>query len=174
MLARNDVFAVGPVMTPTRRLDREQIIGVLIPAPLPARSRPGPAPMPALPAPRPPATASLDEVLIGVARPDRSGRVTEHSLLGALRWPAGHRIDIRPHSGMLVVSSASAGQHVVGSRGELPLPASVRQMCAIVPGQPLLLAALVAHDLLVIHPANTVVRLLVDLHAQVVSGRRVC
>ncbi|WP_326557214.1 hypothetical protein [Micromonospora sp. NBC_01796] len=161
-------------MTPTRRCDRERLIGVLIPTPLPDRPRPGPAPLPVLPAPRSLATAAADEVVIGVARPDRSGRVTERGLLDALRWPAGHRIDIRPHSGMLVVASAPAGQHVVGSRGELPLPASVRQMCAFVPGQPLLLAALVAHDLLVIHPASTVVRLLADLHAQVVGGRRGC
>ncbi|WP_203862701.1 hypothetical protein [Plantactinospora mayteni] len=99
--------------------------------------------------------------------------MTERSLLGALRWPAGHRIDIHPQREMLVLASAPAGQHVVGSRGELPLPASARQMCAIVPGQPLLLAALVAHDLLVIHPANTVVRLLADLHAQAISGHHV-
>ncbi|PWU55518.1 integrase [Micromonospora globispora] len=43
-------------------------------------------------------------------------------------------------------------------------------MCAIVPGQPLLLAALVADDLLVIHPASTVVWLLTDLHAQVIGA----
>jgi hypothetical protein len=69
-------------------------------------------------------------------------------------------------------ASALAGQHVVGSRRELPLPASVRQMSGVVPGQPLLLAALVAHDLLVIHPAGAVARLLTDLHAQVIGGRR--
>ncbi|WP_157756853.1 hypothetical protein [Plantactinospora sp. KBS50] len=47
-------------------------------------------------------------------------------------------------------------------------------MSAILPGQPLLLAALVVHDLLVIHPASTVTRLLTDLHAQAIGGRRVC
>ena len=62
---------------------------------------------------------------------------------------------------------------MVGSRGELPLPAGARQMCAIAPGQPLLLAALVAHDLLVIHPANAVARLLAELHAQVIGVCRV-
>ncbi|NLU77820.1 AbrB/MazE/SpoVT family DNA-binding domain-containing protein [Micromonospora sp. HNM0581] len=108
-----------------------------------------------------------------MARPDRSGRVTERGLMGALRWSSGHRIDIYPQRGMLVIASAPAGQHAVGSRGELPLPASVRQMCAILPGQPLLLAALVAHDLLVIHPASSVARLLADLHTQVIGGRRV-
>jgi hypothetical protein len=93
--------------------------------------------------------------------------VTESGLLGALGWPPGHRVDIHPHDGMLVIA-----QHVVGSRGELPCRPT-RQMCAIPPGQPLLLAALVAHDLLVIHPAGTVARLLADLHAQVMGDGRV-
>ena len=159
-------------MTRTGR-DREQLIGVLIPAPLPGRLRPDPAPLPALPAPDSTADASPDSVLIGVARADRSGRVTERGLLDALGWPAGHRIDVHPHDGMLVITSARAGQQVVGSRGQLPLPASVRQMCAILPGQPLLLAALVSHDLLVIHPASSVTQRLADLHAQVICGRRV-
>src|SRR5262249_5470848 len=148
----HDVWPVGPAMTPTRRRGREQRIGALIPAPLPDRPRPRPAPMPALPSPRPPMHLSPDEVLIGIARPDRSGRVTARCLPGALGWPPGHRVDLRPHAGMLIIGSSPAGQHVVGGRGELPLPATARQMCAIVPGQPLLLAALVAHDLLVIHP----------------------
>ncbi|HEX5543151.1 MAG TPA: hypothetical protein VFX60_16585 [Micromonospora sp.] len=130
-------------MTPTRRRDREQLIGVLISAPL-DRPRPCSALMPELPAPRQPADASPDEVLISMARPNRSGRVAERGLLGALGWSPGHRIDIHPHDGMLVIASALAGEHVVRSRGELPLPASARQMCGIVPGQPLLLAALVA------------------------------
>ena len=51
------------------------------------------------------------------------------------------------------------------------LPASARQMCAIGPGQPLLLVALVAHDLLVIHPASTVIRLLAHLHAEIIGSR---
>ncbi|HEX5539979.1 MAG TPA: hypothetical protein VFX60_00175 [Micromonospora sp.] len=160
-------------MTPTRRRDREQLIGALIPVPLSDRPRPRPASIPALPEPRQPGGASPDEVLVGMACPDRSGRVTECGLLGALRWDPGHRIAINMQDQMLVIASVRAGEHVVGSRGELPLPASARQMCAIAPGQPLLLAALVAHDLLVIHPASTVTRLLTDLHAQVIRGRRV-
>lgn len=104
--------------------------------------------------------------------PDRSGRVTERGLLRALGWYPGHRISIHPRAGMLIVASALAGPQVVGSRGELPLPAIARQMCAIAPGRPLVLAALVAHDLLVIHPASTIARLLAGLHVQVIGGRR--
>jgi hypothetical protein len=108
--------------------------------------------------------------VLGVACPDRSGRVTERAVLQALHWGPGQRIDIRPQAGVLVIVSASAGRHVVGSRGELPLPAAARKMCGIVAGQPVLLAAFPAHDLLVIHAARLVARLLADLHAQAIGG----
>jgi bifunctional DNA-binding transcriptional regulator/antitoxin component of YhaV-PrlF toxin-antitoxin module len=72
---------------------------------------------------------------------------------------------------MLIIASAPVGRHVVGGRGELPLPAAARRMCGIVAGQPLLLAALTFQDLLVIHPAGTVVRLLADLHAEAIGVR---
>jgi hypothetical protein len=75
---------------------------------------------------------------------------------------------------MIVVAAVSAGrQQVVGSRGELPLPAAARQMCGIVTGLPVVLAAFPAHDLLVIHPARTVAELLADLHAQAIEVDRV-
>ncbi|MEU7778835.1 hypothetical protein [Micromonospora parva] len=84
-------------------------------------------------------------------------------LLRALGWPPHHRLDIHPRDGMLVIRSASDGRQQVGSRGALPLPANARHMCRIESGQPVLLAAIVAHDLLVVHPVSTVVRLLADL-----------
>jgi hypothetical protein len=159
-------------MTPIRR-EPEQLIGVLVPAPLLDRPIPRSAPMPALPEPRPPADLSGVEILFGVACPDCSGRVTERGLLRALHGDPGRRIDIHPQHGMLIIGSAPAGRHAVGSRGELPLPATARRMCAIAAGQPLLFAALVAYDLLVIHPARTVARLLADLHAQAIEVRHV-
>ncbi|GIH16034.1 hypothetical protein [Rugosimonospora africana] len=96
-------------MTSPHRRDREQLIGVLVPASLSDRPGPCPAPMPALPVPRPPSDLSEDEVLIGVAGPDRSGRVTERALLRALGWSLGHRIGIHAHGEMLVIGSAVAG-----------------------------------------------------------------
>ncbi|MFI7520622.1 hypothetical protein [Micromonospora globbae] len=87
-------------------------------------------------------------------------------LLRGLGWPPYHRLDIQPRHGMLVACSASDGRHQVGSRGDLPLPANARQLCRIEPGQPVLLAAIVTHDLLVVHPVSTVARLLADLHTQ--------
>ncbi|MFV2104722.1 hypothetical protein [Micromonospora sp. LOL_024] len=73
---------------------------------------------------------------------------------------------------MLVIAACESGRHQVGSRGELPLPVSVRQMCRFEPGQPVLLAALVTHDVLVVHPVSAVARLLADLHADLAGGDR--
>jgi hypothetical protein len=157
-------------MTPTRRLDREQPIGALVPVPLPDRPRPRPAPIPALPVPRPSVDLSGADLVLGVACPDRSGRVTERAVLEALHWLPGHHIDIRPQDGMLVIVSAEAGRQVVGSRGELPLPAAARNMCGIEAGQPVLLAAFPSADLLMIHTARAVAPLLADLYAQMIGG----
>jgi hypothetical protein len=156
-------------MTPTRRTEREQPIGVLVPVPLVDRPRPRPARLPALPVSRPPVDLSAADVVLGVACPDRSGRVTERAVLQALHWAPGQRIDIRPQAGMLVIVSTSAGRQVVGSRGELPLPAAARRMCGIAAGEAVLLAAFPSADLLMIHAARAVVRLLADLHAPAIG-----
>lgn len=129
--------------------------------------------MPALPAPRPPVELSVTDLVLGVACPDRSGRVSARALLHALHWSPGHRIGIRAHAGMLVLASAPSGRHVVGSRAELPLPAAARRMCGILARQQVLLTACPAHDLLVIHPARTVGQLLADLHARALEVDRV-
>src|SRR2546423_6344222 len=76
-------------MTPTHHRDWEQPIGVLIPKPLADRPRPRPAPILGLPVPRPPVDLSAVELVLGVACPDRSGRVTVSAGLQALDWGPG-------------------------------------------------------------------------------------
>ncbi len=95
-----------------------------------------------------------------MALPTRCGRVTAQHLLHAMGSAPGHRLDIQQCHGMLVITTAEDGRYQVGCRGELPLPASARQMCQIEPGQPVLLAAFIRHELLVVHPVSTVARLL--------------
>ncbi|MDG9674698.1 hypothetical protein [Micromonospora sp. DH14] len=96
--------------------------------------------------------------------------MTAQHLLHSIGWSPGHRLDIQLRLGMVVITSAQDDRYQVGSRGELPLPASARQMCRIEPGQPVLLAAFITHDLLVVHPVGTVARLLTDLHRQLAGG----
>jgi hypothetical protein len=127
--------------------------------------------MPALPAPVClPAIINASGLLLWMALPTRCGRVTAQRLLHAMGWAPGHRLDIQLCQGMLVITSAQDDRVQVGSRGELPLPASARQMCRIEPGQPVLLAAFITHDLLVVHPVSTVARFLTDLHRQLAGG----
>ncbi|MET8907575.1 AbrB/MazE/SpoVT family DNA-binding domain-containing protein [Micromonospora sp. NPDC004551] len=88
-------------------------------------------------------------------------------------WQPGRGLDIQPHQRALVIGTAQNGRYKVGSRGALPLPAPVRRMCGIEPGEPVLLAALIAQGLLVVHPVSTVARLVADLHIQMAGGRHV-
>ncbi|MEV0807632.1 hypothetical protein [Micromonospora sp. NPDC050200] len=154
---------------PTRRHLDEQLIGAVIPTPLP-RPAPPPAPMPALPEALPAAREPVDDVVFDVARPDADGRVAARALLRALGWPSGHRLHIDVADCLLLVTAAPDGTHVVGARGALPLPAAARQMCGVHPYQAVLLVAFPARDLLVVHPSNTITRLLADLHATVLGG----
>ncbi|WP_203923992.1 hypothetical protein, partial [Rugosimonospora africana] len=104
----------------------------------------------------------------GPFRPsDRTGPAARAGMV------AGHRLDICAHRGLLVIASAAAGSTSWAAEGSCRYRPARGQMYAITPGQRLLLAALVAHDLLVIHPASAVARLLADLHAEIIGGRHV-
>jgi len=97
--------------------------------------------LPALPVPGLPEGAGCEALVVETARMDRSGRVYARHVLGALGWGPGHRVDVAVVGGVLLVGSVATGLHVVGSRGELGLPAAARRMCGITPGLPVLLAA---------------------------------
>jgi hypothetical protein len=139
----------------------EQMIAALIPTPLPL-PRPQPPPLPTLPVQRSsagPAIAALD-----IARLDRSGRVSARSLLDQLGWRPGHRLRIDAIDRALLIWPAASGATLVGARGDLALPAAVRQMCAIDTGDLVVLAADLRCGVLVVHPAATVAQLLTALH----------
>jgi hypothetical protein len=159
-------------MTATPRSARspgspELLIGALIPAAIP-RPPPTPAPLPQLPAPRLP--AQPDPVL-DIARLDRSGRLSARTLLRDLGWHPGHRVDIDVADGALRVAANPAGRHMLGARGDLALPTSARQLCGIAPGSAVVLAGYPPANLVVIHPASVVARLLHEHHGRGSEGR---
>ena len=145
----------------------EQLIGALIPAarPVPVTD---PPPLPALAALRLPA-APWSELVLDLARVDRSGRLSSRGLLRALGWSSGHRLEIDAVEGAVVVGSSPAGRWVVGSRGDIAIPAAVRGLCGIEVGESVVLVASVAEDRLVAHPASTVLRLIAGHHARPVK-----
>lgn len=147
----------------------EQMIAALIPTPLP-HPRPEPAPLPTLPAvPSSPEQAEPVIPTLDIARVDRSGRVSARSLLDQLGWRPGHRLRVDVFDGAILIWPATDGLPLVGARGDLVLPVAVRQMCAINTGDLVVLAAEHTRDLLIVHPAATVARLLADLHARLTA-----
>jgi hypothetical protein len=158
-------------MSPSRLLQSggEQLIGALVP---PTITRPvrAPAPLPVLPRLTLPVDLEADGLVLGMARLDRSGRLSARELLGVLGWGPGSRVDIGVVAGVLVAASATTGRHVVRGRGGLCLPASVRQMCGLLPGVPVLLAASPSQGILVVHPVDTVARLLTEHHTRLSGG----
>jgi hypothetical protein len=165
-----------PGVTPRRRLRLrrdEQLIKALIPAQPERGLPPTPAPLPMLPPLGLPAGTEPADLVVETARLDRSGRLTAGPLLRVLGWGPGHRVDIAATDGVLVVRTAPAGLHVIGDRGELGLPAAARRMCGITSGPAVLLAAVLPHDVLVVHPAHLVTGLLADWYASRAGERDV-
>jgi hypothetical protein len=114
--------------------------------------------------------AGPDGVLLDVARLDRSGRMSVRGLLKALGWRAGQKVDVDVVDGAVVFRSTATGRHAIGGRGELVVPAAVRQLCSIHTDQPVLLAAYPPVDLIIIHTVATVARLLADRHLHLLGG----
>jgi hypothetical protein len=148
---------------------QEQLIGALLPdvhAEPPPHS---PAPLPTLPAPAPP-TSSADDLLVGMARIDRSGRLHERRLLRALCWSPGQHLVLDVVHGLIIAQAAPTGPHVLDSRGALHLPAAARRMCGISADPLVVLAASAPEQTLLLHPAGIVARLLASHHTNLLRG----
>jgi hypothetical protein len=148
----------------------EQLIGALIP---PATRRVPPA-APFVPALPPgleaPADAGAEAFLLDMARLDVSGRFSARRLLRALDWPPGHRVDAAVTGDAVVFAGSATGRHSVGSRGELAVPAAARALAAIGDGH-VVLAAVLDHDVLVVHAQVVVARLLAAHYADRAEAR---
>jgi hypothetical protein len=151
-------------MRPSLSADVEQVIGALVPGPQPLPT-PAAAPVPMLPARRWP-IEPVALPLLDIACVDRSGRVSARDLLRQLHWTAGHAVDIDVVAGVLVAASSAGGAYIVGSRGDLALPAAARALCGVT--DTVVLAAYPSHDLVVIYRSTFVAQLLHEHHRAVV------
>lgn len=144
----------------------EQLIGALIPD---RRRRPETArtPLPELPAAR----LRADDLILDVARLDRSGRLSARGVLAALGWEPGARVWVDAVRGSAVIGRSSAGRGVVDPRGSIAVPIAVRDLCGIAPGDSVVLAASPSTQRLLVHPAAVVARLVADLHLRLLEGQ---
>jgi len=88
----------------------------------------------------------------GLAALDDRGRLADRTIMRALGWSAGLRLDIREAVGLLVVHARPDGEFRVTGQGHLRLPALIRRRCGLEPGDRVLLAADPPQRQLVIYP----------------------
>jgi hypothetical protein len=163
-------------VTPIGRLSsrpshvQERLIGALIPDALGSRADSVPAPMPVLPALR-----RLDHVvpvslLVSTCRMDRSGRIHERLLLRELGWEPGDRVDMDTLHGMILIAATATGLHTIDDRGAIKLPATLRRLCNITYGPPLVLAAAVPEQVMVVHPGIVVADMLASHYTHLIAS----
>jgi hypothetical protein len=143
---------------------RERLLAAVIPVPLQRPIPRTPQPLPELPAPHLPATEP-EMLMLGMAHLDGSGRIHDRTILTALDWHPGQRVDITSMYDTIVVHGASTGLHIIGARGDLTLPAAARTLCGIPAGSRVVLAAIPSENLLLVHPPATIASLLCTHYA---------
>lgn len=150
----------------------EQLIGALIPAVLP-RQRPAPMPSVDLPAALA-ADAAEGAVVLSVGRVERNGRIPAAAALTALGWDRGTRLRAHARGRRIVLLAADgdAATATVTSRAQIAVPIAVRRLAGIDSGATVLLAAIIERQIIVVHRAVDVARLLRRAHARILGGRR--
>jgi hypothetical protein len=106
------------------------LIAPVIPSPAAAAGRPARAAAAArmLPLAVPPALsrppALRRDVVYGLARVDRSGRVADRTVTGALGWRGGDRLTLTAEAGVVVIRRDPSGPVTLPPRSCVPVPAA--------------------------------------------------
>ena len=128
------------------------LIAPVIPSPARAAGRPARAPAAArtLPLTAPPVRPPTlpRDVVYGLAHVDRSGRVADRTVTGALGWRGGDRLTLTAGAGVVVIRRDPSGLVTLPPRSCVPVPAALRHRCGLLPGDPVLLTAVPAEDML--------------------------
>lgn len=124
--------------------------------------------------PRPPASpqaessrleSSSASLALGITAVDRSGRVRDRVVLGALGWKPGERTLISVRARALLAHRVDRGGAMIDARGRVFLPVAARTQLAIEVDERLLLVAVPGRDLLIVHPLSVLATLLTDYYA---------
>jgi hypothetical protein len=105
-----------------------------------------------------------------LATVDCNGRVADTTVMNALGWVPGTRLDIRESAGLVLVVASRQGVFSLTGKGYLRLPATVRHWCGLVPGDRVLLAADPSQGRLVVHPPTALDDMISQFHANVPGG----
>ena len=126
------------------------LIAPVIPSSAAARPARAPAAARTLPLTVPPGRppALPRDVVYGLAHVDRSGRVADRTVTGALGWRGGDRLTLTAEAGVVVIRRDPSGLVTLPPRSCVPIPAALRHRCGLLPGDPVLLTAVPAEDTL--------------------------
>jgi hypothetical protein len=130
------------------------LIAPVVPSSVAAKNRPARAraaartlPLAVPPVLSRPPTLGRD-VVYGLAHVDRSGRVADRTVTGALGWLCGDRLTLTAEAGVVIIRRDPSGLVTLPPRSCIPIPAALRHRCGLLPGDPVLLTAVPAEDTL--------------------------
>ena len=150
------------------------LLAPVIPSSAAARPARAPAAARTLPLTVPPALsrqpALPGDVVYGLARVDRSGRVADRTVTGALGWRGGDRLTLTAEGGVMVARRDPGGMVTVPSRPYVVIPAALRRRCGLRAGDHVLLAASPGQDTLTAY-SFAVVDQAMRAHAPVSAAR---
>ncbi|WP_435233291.1 AbrB/MazE/SpoVT family DNA-binding domain-containing protein [Micromonospora aurantiaca (nom. illeg.)] len=105
-----------------------------------------------------------------LASVDSSGRLRDRSIIGAMGWEPGARLDIRQGGGVIAVRRDPQGVFTVTGQGHLLLPSAVRHWCGLSAGDRVLLTADPAANLLVVYPPMALDEMIAQAERAVLGG----
>jgi hypothetical protein len=108
--------------------------------------------------------------ICGMAAIDCNGRIAEATVIPALAWAPGTRLDIRVCGGLVLVTADPHAVFRVTQPGQVRLPAAVRHWCGLASGSRVLLVADPAAGRLVVHPPAALHTMITEFHAAVLGG----
>jgi hypothetical protein len=111
------------------QLDDDRTVPGLVPDRRPFLGRGPGLPVPRLSAPRPDTVACY-----ALTKIDDRGRLADRSLIRALGWGPGHRVQLAVAEGAVLAVSSAEGRDAINGQGHLRLPAAVRRSCDLEPG----------------------------------------
>ena len=122
---------ISPVVPPLLPRDSDRVAGAPDVVSMVRRS----LPLPSL------ITRRTTAIIYGLSAVDDRGRLADRTIMQALGWAAGLRLDISETNGRLVIRPREHGAFHVTGQGHLRIPASLRHRCGLEPGDRVLLAA---------------------------------
>ncbi|GIM93191.1 hypothetical protein Ato02nite_049840 [Paractinoplanes toevensis] len=110
--------------------------------------------------------------MYGICTLDPGGRIADRSVMAALDWDPGKRLDIRVSRGLIAVFADGRGIFRITTHRLLHLPVAARRWCALAAGDRVLLAAYPQGGLLVVHPPGVLDAVVDQVHADALGGGR--